>query len=127
MRKLDNDLRRKVGYAIATVIGAIFFAFGIVTAEQLNTLEGAIDALAPILWPVATGIATAKTHRGSGDPTTREDVDAAYQAAQPAAIPEPTPPTVAEAEAALAEARANIQPSPEEAAAAAYRQTTHRE
>ena len=41
----------------------------------------------PLLGTIAFTVAGAKTHEGSDDKTTREDLQLAYQAAQPAYVP----------------------------------------
>ena len=87
MHKLNGAQKRKAGYALATLAGTIFALFGIISAEQLDGWQDILETLSPILWPIATGVATAKTHQGSDDPTTREDVQLAYQTAQPTYIP----------------------------------------
>lgn len=114
MHKLNGAQKRKAGYALATLAGTIFALFGIISAEQLDGWQDILETLSPILWPIATGIATAKTHQGSDDPTTREDVQLAYQTAQPAVVPEPV-------EVAL-----DVEPDPALEAQAAYRESTQR-
>lgn len=126
MRNLTPAYRRAAYFIVAGIL-AVLVAAGLITEAQYDSWTAIVEQLLPILGSGALLVAGAKTHQGSDDPTTREDVELAYQSAQPATIPEPTPLTVAEAEAALAEARANVEPSPEESAAAAYRETTFRE
>lgn len=117
---------RRAAYFIVAAILAVLVAAGLITEAQYDSWTAIVEQLLPILGSVALTVAGAKTHEGSDDPTTREDVDAAYQAAQPVTT-EPAPLTVEQAERALAELRANIQPDPQGEAAAAYRETTFRE
>lgn len=126
MRNLTPAYRRAAYFIVAAIL-AVLVAAGLITEAQYDSWTGIVEQLLPILGSGALLVAGAKTHQGSDDPTTREDVQLAYQSAQPVTIPEPAPLTVAKAEAALAEARANVEPSPEESAAAAYRETTFRE
>lgn len=126
MRNFTPAYRRAAYFIVATIL-AVLVAAGLITEAQYDSWTGIVEQLLPILGTGALLVAGAKTNYGSDDPTTRDDVDATYQAAQPATIPEPTPLTVAEAEAALAEARAAQEPDPQGEAAAAYRETTFRE
>lgn len=118
---------RRAAYFIVAAILAVLVAAGLITEAQYDSWTGIVEQLLPILGTVALAVAGTKTNYGSDDPTTREDVQLAYQSAQPVTIPEPAPLTVEQAERALAEVRANIQPDPQGEAAAAYRETTFRE
>lgn len=125
MRNLTPAYRRAAYFIVAGIL-AVLVAAGLITEAQYDSWTAIVEQLLPILGSVALTVAGAKTKHGSDDPTTREDVDATYQAAQPVTT-EPAPLTVAEAEAALAEARAAQEPDPQGEAAAAYRETTFRE
>ena len=118
---------RRAAYFIVAAILAVLVAAGLITEAQYDSWTGIVEQLLPILGTGALLVAGAKTNQGSDDPTTREDIQLAYQSAQPVTIHEPAPLTVEQAERALAEVRANIQPDPQDEAAAAYRETTKRE
>lgn len=118
---------RRAAYFIVAAILAVLVAAGLITEAQYDSWTELAERFLPLLGSIALTVAGTKTNYGSDDPTTREDVDAAYQSAQPVTISEPAPLTVAEAERALAEVRANIQSDPAVEAAAAYRESTSRE
>ena len=52
-----------------------------------DSWAGIVEQLLPILGTVALAVAGAKTQEGSDDKTTREDLQLAYQAAQPTYVP----------------------------------------
>lgn len=66
---------RKAGYVIASVIGLVLTGFGVVTQEQVD-----VATASPLLVTLIGSVAAFFTHRGSGDPTTREDVELAEAA-----------------------------------------------
>ena len=125
MRNLTPAYRRAAYFIVAGIL-AVLVAAGLITEAQYDSWIELAERFLPLLGSVALTVAGTKTNYGSDDPTTREDVDAAYQSAQPVTT-EPAPLTVEHAEQALAEARANTQPDPQGEAAAAHRETTFRE
>ena len=55
--------------------------------RSYDSWTGVVEQILPILGTVALTVAGAKTHEGSDDKTTREDLQLAYQAAQPTYVP----------------------------------------
>ena len=82
---------------------------------------GIVEQLLPILGTVALTVAGAKTHEGSDDKTTREDLQLAYQAAQPTYIP-----VQEQFNQAVDNARQSVDDALE-SARAAYRDATRRD
>ena len=111
---------RRAAYFIVAAILAVLVAAGLITEAQYDSWTGVVEQLLPILGTVALAVAGTKTNHGSDDPTTREDVQLAYQAAQPVYTPAQEP--VVE----------QVDDSPEpaddalESARAAYRDATRR-
>lgn len=105
---------RRAAYFIVAAILAVLVAAGLITEAQYDSWTGIVEQLLPILGTGALLVAGAKTNYGSDDPTTREDVQLAYQAAQPVNVPEPV-------EVAL-----DVEPDPVLEAEAAYRESTQR-
>lgn len=64
---------RKVLYAVATVALTIAAAFGLVKADQIDSL---VAQITPLFGAVVTLIATLKTNRGSDSPVTEADLTA---------------------------------------------------
>lgn len=86
MRNLTPAYRRAVYFIVAAIL-AVLAATGLITEAQYDSWTGWVEDLLPILGTGALLVAGAKTHHGSDDPTTREDVAMAYQAAQPVYVP----------------------------------------
>lgn len=82
---------RRAAYFIVAAILAVLVAAGLITESQYDSWTGVVEQLLPILGSGALLVAGAKTHYGSDDPTTREDVHAAYQAASAVNVAEPEP------------------------------------
>lgn len=76
------ETRRAIYYAIAAVLAALV-AFGLITEEQFTSWTDIVEKLFPIIGSIALTFAGNKTHHGSDDPTTKEDVEAAFRAVQP--------------------------------------------
>ena len=55
--------------------------------EQYTSWTELAERFLPLLGTIALTVAGAKTHEGSDDKTTREDLQLAYQAAQPTYVP----------------------------------------
>lgn len=66
---------RKAGYVLAAVIGLVLTGFGVATQDQVD-----VATASPLLGTLIGSVAAFFTHRGSGDPTTREDVELAESA-----------------------------------------------
>lgn len=66
---------RKAAYILAAVIGLVLTGFGVVTQEQVDAATAS-----PLLATLIGFVAASFTNRGSGDPTTREDVELAEAA-----------------------------------------------
>lgn len=75
------ETRRAIYYAIAAVLAALV-AFGLITEEQFTSWTDIVEKLFPIIGSIALTFAGNKTHHGSDDPTTKEDVEAAFRAVQ---------------------------------------------
>lgn len=113
MRNLTPAYRRAAYFIVAGIL-AVLVAGGLITEAQYDSWTGIVEKLLPILGSVALTVAGAKTHEGSDDPTTREDVQLAYQATQTIAVPEPV------------EVAQDVEPDPALEAEAAYRELTQR-
>lgn len=123
MHKLSAPAYRRAGYFVVAAVLAILAAVGVITETQYDSWTGAIEDLLPVLGTVALAVAGAKTHAGSDDPTTREDVLLAAQAGYPAATPQ-------DYDSVAPEAPTGGESSPvtdEELAEAAYLQSTRRD
>lgn len=66
---------RKAAYVLAAVIGLVLTGFGVVTQDQVDAATAS-----PLLATLIGFVAASFTNRGSGDPTTREDVEMAEAA-----------------------------------------------
>ena len=86
MRNLTPAYRRATYFIVAAIL-AILVAAGLITEAQYDSWTGIAEQLLPILGTIALTVAGAKTNYGSDDPTTREDLQLAYQAAQPTYVP----------------------------------------
>ena len=87
MGKLSQPAVRRAAYFVVAAVLAVLVAVGLITEAQYDSWTGIVEQLLPILGTVALTVAGAKTHEGSDDKTTREDLQLAYQAAQPTYIP----------------------------------------
>ena len=112
---------RRAAYFIVAAILAVLVAAGLITEAQYDSWTGIVEQLLPILGTGALLVAGAKTNYGSDDPTTREDLQLAYQAAQPTYIP-----VQEQFNQAVDNARQSVDDALE-SARAAYRDATRRE
>ena len=87
MSKLSQPAVRRAAYFVVAAVLATLVAAGLITEAQYDSWAGIVEQLLPILGTVALAVAGAKTSYGSDDPTTREDLQLAYQAAQPTYAP----------------------------------------
>ena len=87
MSKLSQPAVRRAAYFVVAAVLATLVAAGLITEAQYDSWAGIVEQLLPILGTVALTVAGAKTHEGSDDKTTREDLQLAYQAAQPTYVP----------------------------------------
>ena len=87
MSKLSQPAVRRAAYFVVAAVLAVLVAAWLITEAQYDSWAGIVEQLLPILGTVALTVAGAKTHEGSDDKTTREDLQLAYQAAQPTYIP----------------------------------------
>ena len=87
MSKLSQPAVRRAAYFVVAAVLAVLVAAGLITEAQYDSWAGIVEQLLPILGTVALAVAGAKTSYGSDDPTTREDLQLAYQAAQPTYVP----------------------------------------
>ena len=87
MSKLSQPAVRRAAYFVVAAVLAVLVAAGLITEAQYDSWAGIVEQLLPILGTVALAVAGAKTHEGSDDKTTREDLQLAYQAAQPTYVP----------------------------------------
>lgn len=83
MHKITTPAWRRAAYFLVAAILALLVAVGVITEAQYDSWSGVVQDLLPLIGTVALSVAGAKTHRGSDDYTTREDVDLAYQRAAP--------------------------------------------
>lgn len=74
---------RRVIYAILALALTIAVGGGWITDIQADTWLAQADKIVGILAAVGLGIAATKTHRGSDDPTTHEDVAVAATSTDP--------------------------------------------
>ena len=86
MRNFTPAYRRAAYFVVAAIL-AVLVATGLITEAQYDSWTGVVEQLLPILGTGALLVAGAKTNYGSDDPTTREDLQLAYQAAQPTYVP----------------------------------------
>ena len=82
---------RRAAYFIVAAILAVLVAAGLITEAQYDSWTGIVEQLLPILGTGALLVAGAKTNYGSDDPTTREDLQLAYQAVSTVNVVEPEP------------------------------------
>src|SRR5699024_12394025 len=83
MSKLSQPAVRRAAYFVVAAVLAVLVAVGLVSEEQYASWTELAERFLPLLGTVALTVAGAKTHEGSDDKTTREDLQLAYQAAQP--------------------------------------------
>src|SRR5699024_2291101 len=82
MHKITKpETRRAIYYVIAAVLAALV-ASGLITEEQFTSWTDIVEKLFVIIGSIALTFARNKTHPGSDDPTTKEDVEAAFRAVQ---------------------------------------------
>lgn len=74
MHFLEKWWIRRAIYLCAAVITTICAGFGIITETQADSLAQQITPIINMLVTFVFGIAVAKTHKGSDDRATREDV-----------------------------------------------------
>lgn len=74
---------RRIIYAILALALTIAVGGGWITDIQADTWLAQADKIIGILAAVGLGIAATKTHRGSDDPTTHEDVTVAATSTDP--------------------------------------------
>src|SRR5699024_3082769 len=87
MSKLSQPAVRRAAYFVVAAVLAIMVAVGLVSEEQYAAWTELAERFLPLLGTIALAVAGAKTHGGSDDKTTREDLQIAYQAAQPTYVP----------------------------------------
>ena len=78
---------RRAAYFVVAAVLAVLVAVGLVSEEQYASWTELAERFLPLLGTIALTVAGAKTHEGSDDKTTREDLQLAYQAAQPTYVP----------------------------------------
>jgi len=120
MRNLTPAYRRAAYFIVAAIL-AVLVAAGLITEAQYDSWTGIAEQLLPILGTIALTVAGAKTNYGSDDKTTREDLQLAYQAAQPTYVP-----VQEQFNQAVDNARQSVDDALE-SARAAYRDATRRE
>lgn len=121
MSKLSQPAVRRAAYFVVAAVLAVLVAVGLVSEEQYASWTELAERFLPLLGTIALTVAGAKTHEGSDDKTTREDLQLAYQAAQPTYIP---------VQEQFSQAVDNARQSADDAlesARAAYRDATRRE
>ena len=79
--------RSRAAYFVVAAVLAVLVAVGLVSEEQYASWTELAERFLPLLGTIALTVAGAKTHEGSDDKTTREDLQLAYQAAQPTYVP----------------------------------------
>ena len=87
MSKLSQPAVRRAAYFVVAAVLAVLGAVGLVSEEQYASWTELAERFLPLLGTIALTVAGAKTHEGSDDKTTREDLQLAYQAAQPTYVP----------------------------------------
>ena len=87
MSKLSQPAVRRAAYFVVAAVLAVLVAVGLVSEEQYASWTELAERFLPLLGTIALTVAGAKTHEGSDDKTTREDLKLAYQAAQPTYVP----------------------------------------
>ena len=87
MSKLSQPAVRRAAYFVVAAVLAVLVAVGLVSEEQYASWTELAERFLPLLGTIALTVAGAKTHEGSDDKTTREDLQLAYQAAQPTYAP----------------------------------------
>ena len=87
MSKLSQPAVRRAAYFVVAAVLAVLVAAGLVSEEQYASWTELAERFLPLLGTIALTVAGAKTHEGSDDKTTREDLQLAYQAAQPTYVP----------------------------------------
>ena len=85
--KLSQPAVRRAAYFVVAAVLAVLVAVGLVSEEQYASWTELAERFLPLLGTIALTVAGAKTHEGSDDKTTREDLQLAYQAAQPTYVP----------------------------------------
>ena len=121
MSKLSQPAVRRAAYFVVAAVLAVLVAVGLITEAQYDSWTGVAEQLLPILGTITLAVAGAKTHEGSDDKTTREDLQLAYQAAQPTYVP-----VQEQFNQAVDNARQSVDDALE-SARAAYRDATRRE
>lgn len=121
MSKIAQPAVRRAAYFVVAAVLAVLVAVGLVSEEQYASWTELAERFLPLLGTIALTVAGAKTHEGSDDKTTREDLQLAYQAAQPVYTPAQEP----------VAGQVDNSPNPVddalESARAAYRDATRRE
>ena len=125
MSKLSQPAVRRAAYFVVAAVLAVLVAVGLVSEEQYASWTELAERFLPLLGTIALTVAGAKPHEGSDDKTTREDLQLAYQAAQPTYVPVQEPSVI---DAAYERARnaSNGAANALESARAAYRDATRR-
>lgn len=131
MSKLTGYPARRAIYFIVAAVLAILVAAGWISEEQYASWTEIIEESLPLLGSLALFLAGLKTHPGSDDRTTKEDVANAKQAVVPTyEEPSPVESAIASArhaaESTASEVRTQVD-SALESARAAYRDATRRE
>ena len=118
---LSQPAVRRAAYFVVAAVLAVLVAVGLVSEEQYASWTELAERFLPLLGTIALTVAGAKTHEGSDDKTTREDLQLAYQAAQPTYVP-----VQEQFSQAVDNARQSVDDALE-SARAAYRDATRRE
>ena len=122
MGKFLQPAVRRAAYFVVAAVLAVLVAAGLVSEEQYTSWTELAERFLPLLGTIALTVAGAKTHEGSDDKTTQQDLQLAYQGAQP--VYEPSVMDVAYARARDA---SNNAADALESARAAYRDATRRD
>ncbi|CAB0604864.1 hypothetical protein CIP107538_01321 [Corynebacterium diphtheriae] len=72
-------VQRKLIYGALAVALGVAVAFGIITQEQADGVTANLDSIIGVLASLSLALASAKTHEGSDDKTTKGDLDAALK------------------------------------------------
>lgn len=129
MEKATSAAWRRVAYFVIAGLIAVAVALGLITEAQYESWVSVLERLFPLLGTIALSVAGAKTHKGSDDPTTREDVDLAYQRAAPLTgqVPDSHPtPELEPAQGSLFDQATEHVGNAIDAARDAYREATRR-
>lgn len=128
MSKLSQPAVRRAAYFVVAAVLAVLVAVGIVSEDQYASWTELAERFLPLLGTIALTVAGTKTHEGSDDKTTRQDLQLAYQAAQPVYPPvESTAASVQDAVTYAADSARHVVDDALESARAAYRDATRRE